>query len=238
MVAFSSGNIQGSGIIDTLMKPFTVNKYGNERHSYSLDPQHFMSGYNYVGPHTELQLREQLHDNIPLNKLDAAAKVHDYAYLKEKQEYDKDHNRAKHINNVWIADDRFVRDAETQNDDPIMGNISAKLIRTKENLEKAGMLNTQKFEGFGEIKSDPAARLRQLVQKHVKKTTHTKKNIQDGGFAPLAAIAVTALGALAGKVLTDIYSGVKKKLIGSGMQINHKTNDDKKQFLLELFKHI
>ena len=70
--------------MDTLMKPFTVQKYGNEHHARSLDPKHFMQGYNFVGPQTELKLREQLHDNIPLNDLDRTAKEHDYAYLHEQ----------------------------------------------------------------------------------------------------------------------------------------------------------
>ena len=66
MVAFGK-NQHGRGVIDKLMVPFTVNKYGNERHMRSLDPNHFLQGYNYVGPHTELKLREQLGDNKELN---------------------------------------------------------------------------------------------------------------------------------------------------------------------------
>ena len=42
---------RGGGVMDTLMKPFTVQKYGNEHHARSLDPQHFMQGYNFVGQH-------------------------------------------------------------------------------------------------------------------------------------------------------------------------------------------
>ena len=149
MVAFSSNRQKGNGAIDNIMKMFTVNKYGNERHGRSLDPNHFMEGYRYLGPYTELQTREQMHDNQPLNKLDEAAKEHDYAYLREKEEYAKDRDKNKHIRNIWNADDRFIAKAKSQIDDPIMGMVSSKLINAKENLEKEGLMDTSKFSGFG-----------------------------------------------------------------------------------------
>ena len=74
-------------------------------HARSLDPNHFLQGYNYTGPGTQLQIREQLHDNIPLNDLDSYAKEHDYSYYNEKKEYERDHDKQKHLNNVWKADD-------------------------------------------------------------------------------------------------------------------------------------
>ena len=87
MVAYnhsSSRFQQGRGIMDSLLRPFTVSKYGNEMHSRSLDPKHFLQGYVYNGPKTEVLLREKLGDDKPLNDLDASAKEHDYAYLREK----------------------------------------------------------------------------------------------------------------------------------------------------------
>ena len=69
---------KGSGVMDTLLRPFTVDKYNlGERHARSLDPEHFLQGYNYVGPFTNLKYREQIHDDQPLNDLDATAKEHD-----------------------------------------------------------------------------------------------------------------------------------------------------------------
>ena len=49
-----------------------------------MDPKHICQNYNWVGPGTDVSTREKLHDDIHLNKLDAAAKKHDYAYLHEK----------------------------------------------------------------------------------------------------------------------------------------------------------
>ena len=93
-------NQKGCGILDNLLKPFTYEKYPNERHGYSLNPAHFMVPFSYNGPYTQVRLREQLHDDTPLDDLDSYAKAHDYAYLNEKEAYDKDHNRQKHINNI------------------------------------------------------------------------------------------------------------------------------------------
>ena len=42
MVCYTHSNSrlqQGSGIMDSLLRPFTVSKYGNEMHSRSLDPK-------------------------------------------------------------------------------------------------------------------------------------------------------------------------------------------------------
>ena len=34
-----------------------------------------------------------------------------YIYLKEQQEYNKDHNKTKHFNNIWQTGDTFVKQA-------------------------------------------------------------------------------------------------------------------------------
>ena len=231
-------NQQGSGIIDNLLRPFTVRKYGNEMHARSLDPNHFLHGYAYVGPKSELKLREQLHDDVPLNDLDATAKEHDYAYLKEKEEYLQDHDKSKHMKNIWHSDDVFVQKSKNSRDDPIVGNISSKLIATKEGLEKAGVMNTKTFSGFGTTEesenSDPCYRLRYLVKEQYKNEAkqENKKKVQKGGFLiPLIPLATTALSALIAKAVPDIYDFIKSKISGSGYKMNHKTLKDKKLFL-------
>ena len=160
MVAFAK-NQQGKGIVDTL---FTAEKYPNEKHAYSMDTNHFLQGYNYVGPQTRLDLR--LHpdetpktDSIPLNALDRTAYKHDLAYKHELEGFKKDHNKEKHIKNIWNADREFINEAKNQTDDTIMGNLSSKLIETLMNLEQNGILPTKTFEGFGE-NSDPTYRLK------------------------------------------------------------------------------
>jgi len=218
-------HINGGGVMDVLLAPFSVNKYGNERHARSLDPKHFMQGYHFVGPFTELKLREKYHDDIPLNDLDQAAKAHDYSYLHEKEEYEKDYDKQKHLNNVWKADDVFIDRAKNSRDDPVVGKLARKLIQTKKNLEQHSLLDSKRFSGFGKSitsetsetseNSDPVAKLRQLVQvKYKKELKHDKK--QRGGFLPLAAIATAAAGALASKLVGDLYEYVKKRITGKG----------------------
>ena len=170
--------IHGGSAIDVLLKPFVVSKYGNEMHSRSLDPNHFLQGYNYNGPRTEVLLREKLGDNKPLNDLDASAKEHDYAYLREKNEYQKDHDKAKHIKNIHMADDVFIQKARNSRDDPIMGVVSSKLIATKKKLEETGMLNTNQFSGMGTSEepenTDPVFKLREIVKQQYKNRTQTQ----------------------------------------------------------------
>ena len=150
MVCFNHDNSSlrsqnGSGVIDTILKPFTYEKYKGEHHSYSLDPNHFLQGYSYVGPGTNVKLRDQLGDNKPLNDLDRFAEAHDRLYIREKEEYEQDHDKQKHINNIWHGDDQFVRNAKQSHDDPVMGKIASKLIEKKEKLEKSGLLDFYKF---------------------------------------------------------------------------------------------
>ena len=104
-----NARVQGSGILDNLMRTFTVRLYGEESHARSLDPNQFLQGYNYVGPHTEVLYRDKIGHNKPLNDLDATAKEHDLAYLREEEEYEKDHNKQNHMRNIHRADDVLSR---------------------------------------------------------------------------------------------------------------------------------
>ena len=250
MVAFSKNqNIRYGSGFESLLKSFTVHKYGDEMHARSLDPNHFLQGYSYVGPGTEIKLREKIGDDKPLNDLDKYAKDHDYAYLKEQEEYKQDHDKPKHIKNIHYADDIFINEAKNSRDDPIVGRIASNLIDKKEKLEKAGILDTKKFSGIGINEShDPTLKLKQLINEKYKNENHKTRNnkiikhrSQTGGIIPLAAlipVGIAALGTLAGKVTSDIYDFVKRKIKGSGIKMNHKSHNDKKEFLLQLIKHI
>ena len=204
-------------MFDNLLKPFTVDKYNvGERHARSLDPNNFLRGNNYVGPHTDLLLREKIGDNKPINDLDQMAKDHDYSYLHGKKQFEKDHNKKQHINNVWKSDDIFINKAKNSQNDPIIGNIASKLISTKKHLEQTGLMDTKRFSGFGikEISenNDPVSRLRSLVQE--KYSIEEKKNkikTQKGGLIPLLPIGIAIASALGSKLVGDLYDFVKKK---------------------------
>ena len=266
MVAFSFQDSlrsqSGNGIIDSLLTPFTVKKYGNEAHARSLDPNHFLQGYNYVGPQTEVLLREKIHDDVPLNDLDQAAKNHDYSYLHEKEVYQKDHNKPLHMKNIWHSDDVFVQKSKASHDDPIMGSVASRLIATKEKLEKANLMDTKRFSGMGndeeeegeenESISDPAARLRQLVQSQYKNELRRSKKMKrrhhKGGSLTSTLIekgtpiAVSALSSVASKLVGDLYDYIKskfsKKKEGKGFVFDHKTIPQKQKLILEILQNL
>ena len=249
--------VMGSGVFDSLLKPFTAEKYPGERHARSLDPKHFLQGYNYVGPGTQVDLRDRVGDNKPLNALDRAAEKHDRAYIREKKGYDRDKNKAKHIRNVWTADDEFVDEAEGQDDDPVMGFATAKMIRGKEMAEKAGLLPTTTFEGFGEGEQedeeddvDPTKRLKKKIKKLMKKPRkylsrnsrrrrRMKTMEQEGGLSPLVIPVATALAPVAGDLLSDLYGFIKKKITGQGINLNSlKNKKDKTEFMIEVLRKL
>ena len=242
MVCINKRKMNGGGIVDNLLKPFTYEKYAGERHGYSLNPKTFLQPFSYLGPHTALRERERRGDTQCVDDLDTYARDHDYAYDREKSEYEKDHDKPKHIRNVWKADDTFIQKAKNSRDEPIMGPLSAKLISTKKTLEKSNLLDTRHFEGFGasEESNDPVARLRKLAQKENKIEKHSKSKTIKGGIAFLAPLAIGALSGLAGKFAGDLYDFVKSKLSsGSGYKIKkHKTIKEKVEFLREVVNNL
>ena len=88
MVCYSHSNSrfqQGSGVLDTLLRPFTAERFTGERHSYSLAPSTFLKPMNFMGPHTRLDLRldkneQPLPSSIPVNKSDYNSYIHDLKY--------------------------------------------------------------------------------------------------------------------------------------------------------------
>ena len=244
MVCINSKNQKGGGIMDTLMKPFTYEKYKGERHGYSLNSKTFLTPFAYLGPHTAVLEREKRGDTQVVDDLDQYAKDHDYSYLKEKTEYEKDHDKQKHMANIWKADDEFVRKSYNSKDEPIMGPIASKLIQTKENLEKHHLMDTKRFSGMGtekeEESTDPVQRLRDIVKQQYKseEKQKNKKKVQKGGFLPLVPIGIAIASAIGSKLAGDLYDYVKKKVTGNGYNMNHKTLKDKKLFLKDFINNI
>ena len=54
----------GDGVLETLLAPFTLSKYGHELHSRFFDPNHFFKPYAYTGPFTEVKLRDKSCDTF------------------------------------------------------------------------------------------------------------------------------------------------------------------------------
>ena len=241
MVCINKRKMNGGGVIDSMMRPFTVSRYPGEHHARSLDPNHFMQGYTYVGPGTQVRHRDQIGDNIALNDLDRTAEAHDRAYLREKEEYNRDNNKPKHIKNVWHADDVFINKAQNSRDDPIMGKISSRLISTKKGLEQSGLMDTKTFSGFGveEEINDPVARLRDLAKKECKGDKHSKSKPQKGGVFPLIPIGIAIASAVGSKLAGDLYDFIKSKVTGGGYKVpRHKSKKEKVQFVKDIVNNI
>ena len=247
MVAFSSHKQKGNGAIDNIMKMFSAQKYAGEHHAISFAPDTYGKMMNWMGPNTNVIQRTNSDltpksDSMPIRKSDESSYRHDIAYFKAKKAYDANptpENRQKQLQKVWEADNKFIEEMKQDPDEP-MAPIASRLIKTKESLEKAHLLPSAVFEGFGE-KSDPTARLKQMVEEQYiskSQTRRTRKNkTQSGGFIPLIPIGVSILGALAGKVIGDVYDPVKKKITGSGIHMKHKSIKDKHNFLLEVLEN-
>ena len=251
MVAFGNQRRQqkGNGIMDTLLNKFTYQRYPGERHAISLAPSTFGKPMNFMGPGTRLDLRLNPDNtpkvnSLPLSKSDYASFRHDLAYDRAKKEYEKNptsENRRQQLNKIWQADDKFVDEMKYDYEEP-MAPIAGKLIQTKEFMEKTGVLPTKTFSGFGEESADPTFKLKQLVKEKYmadEKVDRRKKKIQKGGVLPLLPIGVAVASAIAGKLASDLYDFVKKKITGKGYAVpNHRTRNQKKQFLLDVIKQI
>ena len=236
MVAFSQRKQHGSGVLDTLMKSFTYEKYPGERHAISLAPATFGTPMNFMGPHTRLDLRLNANgtpkpDSQPINRADMASYQHDVSYDKAKRAYDKNptpENRKRQLQKVWDADSKFIDEMDRDTEEP-MAPVAGKLIRYKKNAEQMGILPTTTCEGFGTKEDeegsenrDPVARRRELVKKQYK--NERKQNVKHGGFAHvLILIGVAIASALGSKVVGDLYDYVKKKITGGNYKMNHKT---------------
>ena len=214
----------GHGIVDNILNNFTAKtEFPEERHG-----REYLFGRNYqfLGPFTRYKERIERSD-MGINALDRAAKEHDGIYYNEQSEYAKDNDKQKHLNNIWKADDIFIRKAKAQHDDPIMCNIIAKMIQAKEYGEKHHLIDTKKFSGMG--KKDPAKRLRDLAKKANRQALKQNKPLkggkmihhvdlekeQKGGIAPLA---IGVISALAGTALGKIWDMIR----GKGIKVPFK----------------
>ena len=242
MVCFDHRRQQGSGVIDSIMKKFTAERYPGERHAYSLAPATFGTAMSFMGPNSDLSRRlnpdeTPKQDSQCVNSADYNSYLHDLQYKHIKDDYLKNptpENKKQQMKRIWKADDQFINAMDQDTEEP-MAPIAGKLIQIKETGEKLGLPTT--FSGFGkkeEESTDPCYRLRSLVKEQYKNEAkqENKKKVQKGGFLiPLIPLATTALSALIAKAVPDIYDFIKSKISGSGYKMNHKTLKDKKLFL-------
>jgi len=244
---------RGSGVMDSIMKKFTVEKYPGEHHARSLAPQTFGKPMGYMGPGTRLDIRLDANeqpkpDSQPINHADFASYKHDLAYKHAYDNYVKNptsENKKQQMQKVWKADDEFIDEMNQDTDEP-MAPIAGKLIQLKKTGEQLGVLPTTKFSGFGldteSERSDPVYRLRQLVQEKYKNEEKTERKMiksQQGGVAFLPAMAVAAASALAAKLTDSLYDWIKGKIQGHGIKVkHHKTKQQRIKYLKDFINSI
>ena len=142
---------------------------------------------------------------------------------------------------IHDEDDIFIENVKRHRaEDPKVADVAGNLIRLKKYGEQLGVLDTKKFSGFGKPRinvvddrptSDPAYKLRQLAMQHNKRYEK-----QRGGLLP---IAIPILASISGAIAGRLFDLVKEKLQGKGFKMpKYKTHKHKKQFLIQLAKHI
>lgn len=232
---------KGYGTIEE--RQLTRPGFPGENHAFAIPS---MARYNYLGPGTRVDLRNERNDP-PINDLDKAAKKHDTLYFSNSKAYKSGQiTKPDFLGNVKRADAIFKEEARNSKDAPILGKISANLIGTKEIAEDL-FLPTSIFSGAGlkklnkPITTNPIENLQQLVKNNKNINSNGQHEIrmvnevQDGGFLPvLAGVALSsilsALTSTAVDKLVDYFSNKYQK--GKGKEpINKK---DKIDYLLSL----
>ena len=225
----------GKGITEE--RELTRPSFPGENHAIAFPS---LARYNYLGPGTRVDLRNERGDK-PINDLDMAASIHDNFYYKNAQEY-KSGKIDKHqfIGNVKKSDSEFKERARKSKDAPILGKISANLIGAKE-ISESLFLPTSVFSGAGLKKLNnnnkepsPLENLHKLVNKSKKNSNgnieinmndvlKNENPQQDGGVIPiLAGIALSSiLSALTGKAIDKLVDYFKNNdQTGKGISIS------------------
>jgi len=180
---------KGKGIHDYLKTSFfalvpSFQKYEKEHHAKDPDSGLMM---NYLGPGTNLKKRE--YDGTqPINKSDAAAKIHDYAYRDIKNAFlNKKLSKSEAVEKIHKADDDFITRAENSGEK--IGHIAANMMKVKKFGEEKGILPTKIFSGVGKKvvnkKVNPAIELIKEAKHMIReeKQGGSKRRTKKGGFA-------------------------------------------------------
>jgi hypothetical protein len=238
MTTYRNGLTHGGGMLDSISRLFTQERYQNERH---------VPGYNYLGPftRTDIRLDEQYKakpNEQPVNKLDEIAMRHDIDYAKTKKEYEQTGNKQQALKKIHESDREFIKDASKEG---ALGKIASGVMYAKMKAEENGVIDSKTFSGMGKNKvsfttkdgkqiqfikkTDPTARLKALAGAGMCKTKKDDKI--SGGFGPLA---VGVISALAGTALDKLLTLIKDKISGKGYSYDpsiYKTDAQKRAFI-------
>jgi hypothetical protein len=140
-------------VLDYVLRKLTEEKYTGERHVHK---------YNWCGSRTSFQDRLNYETmapkkgSEPINAIDEACLLHDLAYYKNKQAYEKlcpvqkREARQNFQEANWRADNELVNRVRSMHEaDPKTSYAIRSAIRVKEWAEKNKLLDTKVFSGIG-----------------------------------------------------------------------------------------
>jgi hypothetical protein len=222
---------KGRGIGDVITKLLSPTglmesppEYEGEKHA---------KNYNFLGPGTDLEDRKRDRNlpskpNDPINKLDSAAKKHDYAYKKSNEKLnDNIIDQKTFLKEVHQADDDFINELKEIPDISMTKIIASKAILLKKFAEKHGLLSPTEFSqsGSGFIE-DVNAIIGISPDNQLRKE---RRFNQSGGFlpalVPFIAPIVASLATEGISKLIDHFTEKQKKQgqEGSGIKPTKRT---------------
>lgn len=192
-------------IFDGLSKVGLVKaEYPGEKH---------MPGYHFLGPGTNLDARKRDAAKgayTPINKVDAAAKVHDLSYKKSNQKIkNKEIDQQEFMNEIHKSDEIFINSLKQIPGLNLTKLIAEKSMIIKKVAEKLNLLSPTEFSQsgggkFNDIMSDLGIPPDNVLR---------KQKQQRGGFLPAALIPWIApiVSGLAAEGINKIYEHFKNK---------------------------
>lgn len=187
-----------------------------------------LKGMNFVGPGTNLKLREQA--GPPLNqpsklrgpvmeKVDRAAMIHDYAYKKAGDDLKSQAaTKEQFLTQIHQADDEFIKSLSQIPELSLTKTLALKAIQLKKFLEQSNLLDSQTFSG-GSI---PILKPAKMLMKERDGVSMSKAGTFSTGTTDLKGGFLPAIIPFLEPILAGIASSAATALI------NHFSNNDKK----------
>jgi hypothetical protein len=161
---------KGRGIVDDAYSFFSGRtSYPDERHSIGIMPPYTGVVYNFNGPKTHIDERIARGD-VPVNEIDAKAKIHDIAYREAQKSYDRNPDKAAFKERIWDADKKYIQGVKSVAFiDPPVASISIAAMSAKMAAEKAGILDSKRFSGRAKVTKKKHPAYVMLALKQLKK---------------------------------------------------------------------
>lgn len=228
----------GKGVSDVLSS--ILSRTGLMEDPPEYEGEKHVKGYNFLGPGTALEKRKRDENlpskpNTPINKLDAAAKRHDYLYKSTNEKLrDNIINKKEAVKEIHNADEQFIEELKKIPDLTLTKTLASKAILLKKFGEQIGALPTEEFSlsGAGLIPPDNELRKR-------------KRLGQRGGFLPALAgfitpiVASLAIDGVKALITHFTKKDKEKAMKGAGIKYDENmTLDEKKKYIAHVLDNM